>query len=386
MYLINKRRNIIGTGIDMAVRASELLEAPNGKRDLTRRALASGFKTDPKTFTNLCSDPQDGLYMAELFQLCDLIDIPIMKGSTKSEIISRLKERVKDATSCNFNLPKDISIGDAGRLLYRLINKRSLSSTQNYIVLRDGSILCWNKYNNMHSVPLLDGHFIAVSGTTRNTLALADDGKVVNWVFSSPIDIVAPKSEKRFISISANDNHLMVLTEDGEILAWGYNNYGECNVPKLCGFMDISAGYCHSLGLMVDGTVHVWGSNHRMQQHNVPESDLRFIAISAGAYHSLALTKDGKVLVWGNNEYGQCDIGDGQLSSGRFIAISAGNWHSMALRDDGTILTWGDGHRSPKSKKRFIAISALEVNSMALAEDGTVLVWDKYGNRIFKLE
>lgn len=119
MASIKKRREQIGTSTDMAVRVAELLEAPNKKRDLARRALASGFKTDPETFTNLCSDLDDELYLSELVKLCLIIDIPIHSRTTKAEIIHRLQEYVKEALTCTNNLHTSLSITQAQKMLQK---------------------------------------------------------------------------------------------------------------------------------------------------------------------------------------------------------------------------------------------------------------------------
>ena len=71
MYSIARRRNLVGTSIDMSIHTAQILEVPNGKRDLARRAIATGFKVDPTNYTNLCSDVNDGLYMDELVKFFD---------------------------------------------------------------------------------------------------------------------------------------------------------------------------------------------------------------------------------------------------------------------------------------------------------------------------
>ena len=146
MDRIIKRRQLIGSPIDMAVKASELLERPDGKRSLARRAIATGFRTDQEAYTNLCSDPDDGLYITELLQLCTKMGIPTTKGITKSQIADLLRGYVNEAFSCTENLPENTQIELAERRLRLALdyNKR-ISAGDDYsaVLSTEGEINIW---------------------------------------------------------------------------------------------------------------------------------------------------------------------------------------------------------------------------------------------------
>jgi alpha-tubulin suppressor-like RCC1 family protein len=77
-------------------------------------------------------------------------------------------------------------------------------------------------------------------------------------------------------TIFSGNFHTAALTSEEKVVCWGFNNYGQCNIPK----------------------------------------DLRnVILIKCGYYHTIALTSEGKVICWGRNNYGQCDVPEGLIVS-----------------------------------------------------------------------
>jgi alpha-tubulin suppressor-like RCC1 family protein len=95
---------------------------------------------------------------------------------------------------------------------------------------------------------------------------------------------------------------------DGSIVAWGRNDLEQCNVPEPnLGFVAVAAGTAHSLGLKANGSIVAWGLNN-YGQCDVPEPNSGFVTVAAGDFHSLGLKDDGSIKAWGNNGRGQCDV------------------------------------------------------------------------------
>lgn len=373
MNQIAKRRELIGTGIDMAVQASQLLEKPDGKRALARRAIASGFKTDKETFTNLCGDPNDGLYMKELCELCHILQIPSL--GTKADITTRLKQYVEEALTCSNNLPTKTSLEEAEKM-FRINNNHGMRISAGMhhalAITDDGKIRTWgNNTRGQCDISKSDGRFIAVSACGISSMGLRDDGTLVTNHLGE-IKYGIQYESIRFVAISVGVNHALHLTEDGQVITSGCSVRGRCTIPKYHKkFIAISAGLYHLLVLAEDGKVlSCCGDN------TVPKSDKRFIAISSGNGHSLALDEDGTIISWGANGHGQCNV---PKSDKRFIAISAGDLNSLAITEDGGVMAWGSNIwgecNVPELNKKVIAISAGYMYSMALADDGEILFW-----------
>jgi alpha-tubulin suppressor-like RCC1 family protein len=232
-----------------------------------------------------------------------------------------------------------------------------------------------------------DTRFIAVAAGATISLALKDDGTILQWGNNAYGQCTAPRDLRNVIAIAAGDFHSLALKSDGTVVAWGYNAFGITNVPTgLANIVAVAAGLNHSLALRNNGTVAGWGSNldaagNRAGQSAPPRGLSDAVAIAAGDFHSLALTGSGTVVAWGNSWYGQTNVPEG-LSN--VIAIAAGTYHSLALKSDGTVVAWGanttwgrySGQSTvPYGLNRVIAIAAGGDHSLALRANGTVVAW-----------
>lgn len=377
MDLIAKRRKYIGTSIDMAVYAAQLLEKPDGRRDIARRVTSCFWTTNPKTFTNLCSDPNDNLYITELLHVCNYLGISVL-GTNKAEIITRIKEYVREASICTENvhtvLPIEASemILRANQTIYHI--KISSSGTNALSLSKNGQIKSYGGIYNIKIKSCAGKRFIDVSCGYYYSLALTVDGTILGNTWLGPGRI--PKPNKRCIAISAGGSHSLALKEDGKIMAWGDNRDGQCDVPlDKRRFIAISAGG-GSMGLTEDGKIHTWGWGNLDYGQSIP-TNVRYTAISAGGMHYLALTEDGKIIACGSDNYRQCRV---PVYRGKFIAISSGGFHSIALRDDGMVIAWGHNYKGQcdipfSSDMRFKAICAGSDSSFALTTDDRVLGW-----------
>lgn len=389
MFAIAKRRNIIGSPVDMAVYVAQLLERPDGKRAIARRALSTGFRTDPETCSGLCDDPDDNLYIPELIQICRLLDISITNKMAKIEIIKCLRNYVMEADTCLNNMPEDTPLEQSEWLFWKAnINKVSnkISSSSHALCLSDdGTIRTWGDNRNGQCNIPINQKFITVSAERNYSAGISENGKILvwgdSWWYGNMREL---ELDKKFIAVSVGGFHSLGLLEDGTVYGWGANVCGQRVPPKTNKkFISVSVGGFHSLGLLENGEILAWGDN-QYGQCNVPLVDKRFIAISADYGYSVGLLEDGTVLAWGLNAYNKCQI---PKTNKKFIAISAGDSHVLGLLENGKILAWGsnkfDQCNIPQTNKKFVAISAGEI-SLGLLEDGEVLAWG-VGTENFKI-
>ncbi len=170
-------------------------------------------------------------------------------------------------------------------------------------------IVAWgdNSYGQTN-VPSGLTNVIAISAGQGTSLALKDDGSLVQWGLinadprcSPPAWLKAPRA-----IASGSDPFNLALTSGGAVVGWGGNDYG-CSTPPagLNGTVGIAAGYVHSLAVRNNGTVVAWGDNSSGQT-NVPLWLSNVVAVAGGEFHSLALRSDGTVVGWGENFYGEC--------------------------------------------------------------------------------
>lgn len=175
----------------------------------------------------------------------------------------------------------------------------------NVALLTNGTVRAWGVGDNalasgMTNVPAGLSGVTAISAFGLHTLALKDDGTVVDWGYDTA---TVPAGLSNVCAISAGLQHNLALKNDGTVVAWGDNNQNQCNVPAgLSGVIQIAAGAFHSLALKDDGTVAAWGAT---DQCVVPNNLTNIIQIAAGGLneadsYSMALKSDGTVAVWGN--------------------------------------------------------------------------------------
>jgi alpha-tubulin suppressor-like RCC1 family protein len=233
-------------------------------------------------------------------------------------------------------------------------------------------------------------NFIAVAAGTYHSVAVLENGSIVQWGDYEPDDFHAPiaptpvgspPTNSNIVAVAASVAHDLALTADGTVIQWGLTNASALqNFPtNLTGVKAISAGVERSLALLTNGTIVDWGSFAPFFNLNqrVPADLTNVTAISCGAYHWLALRSDGTVESWGyNTTFGETNVPAG-LSN--VVAIAGGGRHSLALKSDGTVVAWGDDTYGqcdvPAGLSNVMAIAAGDFHSVALQNEGTLVAW-----------
>ena len=158
------------------------------------------------------------------------------------------------------------------------------------------------------------------------------------WGYNEYGQCYVPKDLGACSAVAAGIEHTVAIRQDGTVQAWGGNYFGQCNTPKdLGGCSAIAAGGYHTVALRHDGGVRAWGLNYYGQCY-VPKDLGPCSAIAAGGAHTVALRRDGGVRAWGYNGQGQCDV---PANLGACSAVAAGFYHTVALRQDGRLQAWG---------------------------------------------
>lgn len=227
----------------------------------------------------------------------------------------------------------------------------------------------------------------AVSASTRHTLCLREDGRVVALGVEDGTqqdsDGLEVSQMEGVSAVSAGQQFSLVLKKDGTAWGagqnwygqlgngthgWGSMNYEDKPIKIMSDVAAISGGGSHSLFLKNDGTVWACGRN-RFGQLGDGTTEDRDVpvrvnitgtvkAISAGLNHSLFLMASGEVKASGDNQYGQ--LGNGATYPVTYptishetspvtvfsnvAAMSAGGWHSLFLGKNGGI--WACGRNS----------------------------------------
>jgi alpha-tubulin suppressor-like RCC1 family protein len=207
----------------------------------------------------------------------------------------------------------------------------------------DGTVFPWN--GNPANVPAgLSGVTqVAVGYSDYPSVALKNDGTVVEWESPGTPEWLVPAGLAGVSSIAASDVSVLAGKSDGSVVEWGP---GAGPAPM------VRYG---------DGSVRSWvGGN----SDTTPTGLSPTIAISAGSPQFLSLQNDGTVAEWGGNFSG--------LPSGLsgVVAISAGGYHKVALKNDGTTVTW----ETTKSSEQVPA--ALQGSISAIAS-GIYQTWVK---------
>ena len=258
-------------------------------------------------------------------------------------------------------------------------------------VITPGNVWAWGDDTYGESTPPTGAsNLIAIAAGTYHSLAVLENGSIVQWGdyepddFHSPIiatPVGSPPTNANIVAVAAGIAHDLALTADGKVIQWGLTNAsGLQNFPtNLTGVKAISAGVERSLALLTNGTIVDWGSFTPIFNLNqrVPADLTNVTAISCGAYHWLALRSDGTVASWGyNTTFGETNVPTG-LSN--VVAVAGGGRHSLALKADGTVVAWGDNTYGqcnvPAGLSNVMTIAAGDFHSLALKNDGTLVAW-----------
>ncbi|MFB9992091.1 RCC1 domain-containing protein [Deinococcus oregonensis] len=238
----------------------------------------------------------------------------------------------------------------------------------------DGTVVEWGA-TTFGAIPAGLNGVVAVATGYGHRLALKADGTVVAWGTDFDGQTNVPAGLKEVVAIEGGSVHSLALKADGTVVAWGDNRSGQTMVPPgLSEVVAISGGGSFSAALKADGTVVAWGSFSTSPLNGA-------VAIASGSFHLLTLKVDGTVVASGDNRFGQTTVPAG-LSG--VVAIAAGNVHSLALKADGTVVAWGDNDSGqstvPAGLSDVVAIAAGNVHSLALKADGTVVAWGRNVN------
>ena len=337
--------NLLG---DMSKNRWKMMNQPSYEYgDIFRQGnlVAAKSAIDTRFSGAFCSDLANNMYLEELQDLANRLELRITPKTTKTEICQMINRYVLDSEL----EPYYIDIETVKRNFRKMIpNDR-------------------------------------ISAGVGHSLALTQDGRIVGWGNNSDgqRDLPEEYKELRFMAVSAGYFYSLALTRDGRVVGWGNNVSHQIECPVDNDFVSISAGKYHSLALTRDGRIVAWGGLGFPQLINCPEGN-NFVAISAGAHHSLALTQDGRIVGWGRGKNGEIE----HPSDNNFVAISAGSLDSLALTRDGHVVSWNikkpGQHDLPEEYKdlEFVAISAGYNQYLALTQDGRVVGWNKRNGQI----
>jgi hypothetical protein len=237
-------------------------------------------------------------------------------------------------------------------------------------------VVAWgNNSDGQTRAPVL-ANVAAVAAGNFHSIALLDDGQVVEWGQS-----VGTKPTLTGVTdIAAGGFHNLVRQSNGRVLAWGDNGSGQATAPTdIVTAVKVAAGARHSLALLANGTVRGWGESY-LGKNAAPASltGMTVIAIAAGENHSLALKNTGEVVAWGDNAALQTDVPAEALSG--VTAIAAGWNHNLALKSNGSVVAWGNNNGGQTdvpaaASSGVVQIAAGDTYSMALKADGTIVTW-----------
>lgn len=237
-------------------------------------------------------------------------------------------------------------------------------------------VVAWgNNGDGQTRTPVL-ASVAAVAAGDSHSIALLDDGQVVEWGKS-----VGTKPTLTGVTdIAAGGSHNLVRQSNGRVLAWGANGSGQATAPTdIVTAVKVAAGARHSLALLANGTVRGWGEDY-LGKNAAPASltGMTVIAIAAGENHSLALKNTGEVVAWGSNAALQTDVPAEALIG--VTAIAAGWNHNLALKSDGSVVAWGNNNGGQidvpaTASSGVVQIAAGDTYSMALKADGTIVIW-----------
>ena len=238
-------------------------------------------------------------------------------------------------------------------------------------------VVAWGDNSDGQARAPVLANVAAVAAGNSHSIALLDDGQVVEWGRS----VGGTKPALTGVTdIAAGGSHNLVRQSNGRVFAWGNNTYGQSTAPTdILTAVKVAAGARHSLALLANGTVRGWGEDY-LGKNAAPASltGVTVIAIAAGQNHSLALKSNGGVVAWGDNAASQTTVPDGALSG--VTAIAAGWNHNLALKLDGSVVAWGHDAGGKidvptAAASGVVQIAAGDTYSMALKADGTIVTW-----------
>ena len=178
-------------------------------------------------------------------------------------------------------------------------------------------------------------------------------------------------------AVDAGPFHSLAVKNDGTVIEWG-RSYDdviyEQQYEKRLGSMGVSDWIQHSRDISS-------GRARPGKAMNNPVGELGDVmAVSSGSGFSLALKQDGTVWAWGVNAFGQ--LGDGTTVSRKvpkpvnglteIVAISAGDAYSLALQGDGTVWAWGVTAYKIEGKKMVPHITAAPVHIPDMADVASI--------------
>jgi alpha-tubulin suppressor-like RCC1 family protein len=235
--------------------------------------------------------------------------------------------------------------------------------------------------------------FSRLSASRHGTMAIAADGRLVEWGFfsnQSPVMSDAGSfAGTPFVQVSSGQDQTCALIDDRRAVCWGSDDYGQLgngagvsprsqpelvDVSTITGssrFRQISSGRSHTCGLTGDGLIYCWGLNNHGQLGNgsiggdshVPvqvstsqvSGETYFIEVSAGEDYTCAITSEGVLYCWGEDTGGK--LGDGGTETDQaepvavdtttitgetyFRSISAGWTHTCGITATGKVYCWG---------------------------------------------
>ncbi|MEO6182440.1 MAG: hypothetical protein ABIP71_04975, partial [Verrucomicrobiota bacterium] len=173
-----------------------------------------------------------------------------------------------------------------------------------------------------------------------------------------------PVGPSNVIAIAAARFISLAVKNDGTVIQWIGVNWsperGQLNeVPGLSNVISVAIGTTYqgtrNVALRSNGTVAHWGDESTDKEATPPAGLSNVIAIAVGSGHTLALKSDGTVIGWGINNVGQAtgipmtnspNISAGQVQIGgqllsNIVSVAANDNYSMALKKDGTVIAWG---------------------------------------------
>jgi alpha-tubulin suppressor-like RCC1 family protein len=244
-------------------------------------------------------------------------------------------------------------------------------------------VVAWGNNSNGQALAPVLANVAAVAAGNLHSIALLDDGQVVEWgksVVGGNGPIVPKPTLTGVTDIAAGGSHNLVRQSNGRVLAWGDNTYDQAMAPTdIVTAVKVAAGSRHSLALLANGTVRGWGESY-LGKNAAPASltGMTVIAIAAGQNHSLALKNTGEVVAWGDNAAFQTDVPAEALSG--VTAIAAGWNHNLALKSNGSVVAWGNNNGGQTNvpaavSSGVVQIAAGDTYSMALKADGTIVTW-----------
>ena len=238
-------------------------------------------------------------------------------------------------------------------------------------------VVAWGDNSDGQARAPVLANVAAVAAGNSHSIALLDDGQVVEWGRS----VGGTKPALTGVTdIAAGGSHNLVRQSNGRVFAWGNNTYGQSTAPTdILTAVKVAAGARHSLALLANGTVRGWGEDY-LGKNAAPASltGVTVIAIAAGQNHSLALKSNGGVVAWGDNAAAQTTVPTAALSG--VTAIAAGWNHNLALKLDGSVVAWGHDAGGKidvptAAASGVVQIAAGDTYSMALKADGTIVTW-----------